>query len=63
MLEDENPVRMLLGGIDLFVIWWLVSLAIGLSVLYRRRTGPIAWGLLGVYAALVVVITGIRTVF
>ena len=63
MLEEENLVRMLLGAIDLFVIWWLVSLAIGLSVLYRRRTGPIAWGLLGVYAGLVVVITGIRTVF
>ena len=32
----------LLGSIDLIFIWWMLSLAIGLGVLYRKRTGPIA---------------------
>ena len=43
---DENtfPAR-LLGAIDLFLIWWMVNLAIGLGVLYKRRTGPIATGI------------------
>jgi hypothetical protein len=59
---DENtfPAR-LLGSIDLFLIWWLVNLAIGLGVLYKRRTGPIAVGLLSVYLAIALIIAGIRT--
>jgi hypothetical protein len=59
---DENtfPVR-LLGAIDLFLIWWLVNLAIGLGVLYKRRTGPIAAGFLTVYLAIALVIAVIKT--
>jgi hypothetical protein len=59
---DENtfPGR-LLGGIDLFLIWWMVNLAIGLGVLYKRRTGAIAVGMLGVYLAIVLVVAGIKT--
>ena len=40
----------LLGMIDVFLVWWLVVLAIGLGVLYRRRTQPIAITLFAVYA-------------
>jgi hypothetical protein len=59
---DENtfPAR-LLGGIDLFVIWWLVNLAIGLGVLYKRRTGPIAVGMLAVYLAIALIVAGVKT--
>jgi hypothetical protein len=59
---DENtfPAR-LLGGIDLFVIWWMVNLAIGLGVLYKRRTGPIAVGMLAVYLAIVLIVAGVKT--
>ena len=46
---------------DLFVIWYLLVLAIGLAVLYRRKTQPIALALYGVYAAGVVVIAAIRS--
>ena len=38
-----------LGMIDLFIVWWLIVLGIGLAVLYRRRTQPIVVGLLTVY--------------
>ena len=59
---DENPFpARLLGSIDLFLIWWLVNLAIGLGVLYKRRTGPIAVGFLGVYLAIALIIAVIRT--
>jgi len=57
---DENsfPAR-LLGAIDLVFVWWIVSLAIGLGVLYRRRTGPIATGLIAVYLAIGVIIAAV----
>jgi hypothetical protein len=40
-----------LGVVDVFVLWWVVVLAIGLSVLYRRRATSMALGLIGVYIA------------
>jgi Yip1-like protein len=59
---DENsfPAR-LLGSIDLFVIWWSISLAIGLGVLYRKRTGPIATTLLVIYVTIGLVIAAVKT--
>jgi len=59
---DENsfPARFL-GSIDLFQIWWIVSLSIGLAVLYRKRTGPIAVGVLSVYVVIVLIIAAVRT--
>jgi hypothetical protein len=44
----------LAGTIDIFIIWWLVVLAIGLAVLYRRKTQPIATTLFGIYAVIAV---------
>jgi Yip1 domain len=58
--EKTFPAR-LLGSIDLFLIWWLVNLAIGLGVLYKRRTGPIAISFLSVYLVIALIIAGIRT--
>ena len=36
-LEGTSPVARFLGALDVFVIWWAIVLAIGVSVLYRRR--------------------------
>ena len=41
----------LLGAVDIFVLWWVVLLAMGLGMLYRTRTLPIARWLFGAYAA------------
>ena len=60
MLDEDTFVGMLLGSIDLLVIWWLVSLAIGVGVLYKRRTGPIMTSFVGVYLGLVLIVTAIR---
>lgn len=59
---DENsfPARFL-GSIDLFQIWWIVSVSIGLGVLYRKRTGPIATTMLIIYAAIALIIAAIKT--
>jgi len=38
--------------VDLFLIWWILALAIGLAVLFRRRTQPIAMSLFAVYAVI-----------
>lgn len=60
-LEETSFAARLLGSIDLFQIWATLSLAIGLGVLYKRRTGPIAWAFFIVYFVIVAVIAGIRT--
>jgi hypothetical protein len=60
--EDNTFGSRLLGSIDLFLIWWIVNLAIGLGVLYRRRTAPIAVTIFVVYGAIALTIAAVRTV-
>lgn len=59
MLDETGFVARFLGTIDLFRIWWVVSLAIGIGVLYKRKTAPIAWALLGTYAVIALVIAAV----
>ena len=47
--ESTFPAR-LLGAVDIFVLWWMILIALGLSLLYRTRTLPIARWLFGAYA-------------
>jgi hypothetical protein len=60
-LDERSFAARLLGSIDLTFIWWMVSLSIGLGVLYRKRTGPIATTMLVVYVAIGVIIAAIKT--
>jgi hypothetical protein len=60
MLEEGSFPARILGMIDIFVIWQIVVLAIGLAVLYRRRTQPIATTLLVVYAVIAVIVAFVR---
>jgi len=60
-LDENSFAARLLGSLDLFLIWWMVSLAIGLGVLYRRRTGPIATTLLVIYVTIGLMIAVIKT--
>lgn len=59
MLDDQSFVGKLAGMIDIFIVWWLIVLAIGLAVLYRRRTQPIAYTLFGIYAVIIIAIAAI----
>jgi len=61
MLDEKNVVTLFLGSIDLFLVWASISLAIGLGVLYKRRTGPIATVLLGLYVVIALVVAFFRS--
>jgi hypothetical protein len=61
MLPERSFLTYLLGAVDIFLIWWVTVLAIGLAVLYRRRTQPIAVSLFIVYAVIAVIIAGVRS--
>jgi hypothetical protein len=63
MLDENTFLVRMFGAVDLFLIWWMVSLAIGVAVLYRRRTAPVLSGFLAVYAALALVIAAVKTAF
>jgi hypothetical protein len=58
MLDERSFITRLLGSIDLFMVWWTVVLAIGLAVLYRRRTQPILLTFLGIYAVIAIAVAG-----
>jgi hypothetical protein len=56
MLDDKSFAGKLAGAVDIFIIWWVIVLAIGLAVLYRRKTQPIATTLFAIYACIAVAI-------
>lgn len=56
MLDEGSFLARFLGTIDLFLVWWIVVLSIGLGVLFKRKTGPIAAGLFVVYGIIAVII-------
>jgi hypothetical protein len=47
--ESTFPAR-LLGAVDIFIVWWVVLIAMGLGILYQTRTFSIARWLFGAYA-------------
>jgi Yip1 domain len=49
-LDAASPIGRFVGVLDVFVIWWVVLVAIGVAVLYGRRARTLAAGFLGVYA-------------
>jgi len=61
MLPEKSFAGLLIGMVDVFLIWYIVVLAIGLAVLYRRRTQPIAISLLTVYAVIAIVIALVKS--
>lgn len=60
MLDDQGFAHYLLGAIDLFYLWSIFSVAIGVAVLYKRPTGGVAAVLLGIYAVIAIAIAGWR---
>jgi hypothetical protein len=54
MLDDESFIGKFAGAVDIFAIWYVIVLAMGLAVLYRRKTQPIAITLFAVYAVIAI---------
>ena len=61
MLPENSFAANLLGTVDVFLVWYAIVLAMGLAVLYRRRTQPIAMSLLAVYAVIALVIAVVKS--
>jgi len=59
MLDETSFLAKLLGQIDLIRIWWVFVLAVGLAVLYRRKTGPIATALFVVYGLIAIIFAAV----
>ena len=60
MLPEKSFLAYFLGVIDIFLIWQVVVISIGLAVLYRRRTQPIATALLAIYGIIALIIAFVR---
>jgi hypothetical protein len=56
MFDESSPMARFLGALDLFMIWWVVVLAIGVSVLYRRSARPLALTFVGAYVGIALVV-------
>ncbi len=59
-VDETSFTGRFLGMIDLFLVWQLLVLSMGLAVLYRRRTQPIATTLLVLYAVIAVIVAFVR---
>jgi hypothetical protein len=58
--ESTFPAR-LLGAVDMFVVWWVVLMAMGLSLLYTARPFAIARWLFGGYVVSAVAVALTQT--
>ena len=61
MLEDTTFVYKFLSYIDLFYVWSTFITAVGLGVLYKRRTSGYAMVLFGIYFVIAALIAFIRS--
>ena len=59
-VDETSFTGRFLGMIDLFLVWQLIVLSMGLAVLYRRRTQPIATTLLVLYTVIAVIVAFVR---
>ena len=57
-VDQASPVGRFVGLVDLFVVWWLTVLAVGIAALYRRRLRSVATLFIGVYVALALLLSG-----
>lgn len=56
IIDESSPVARFLGVIDLFVVWWIVVLAVGIAALAHRRVRPVALAFTGAYVVLAVLL-------
>jgi hypothetical protein len=59
VLDDSSSLARFFGIIDLFVVWWVFVLAIGMSVLYQRPARRLAGVFVGAYLTIALVLTAV----
>ena len=57
VLDEASPLARFLAAVDLFVVWWIIVIAIGMSVLYGRPARRLAIIFVAVYALLAASLT------
>ena len=60
--DAASPAARMLGALDLLVVWWLVVLAIGVGLLYRRPARRLAFTFVGLYVGLALALTAATAV-
>ena len=60
-LDATSFAGRFVGAFDVFVIWWVVLLAIGVAILYGRQARPVAATFLAVYAGLALLLAATMT--
>jgi hypothetical protein len=53
-LPESSFLGRLVGMVDLLLVWWVTSLAIGVAVTYKKKTAGVALVLFGVYAVIAI---------
>jgi hypothetical protein len=61
-LDEASPVARFLGAIDLFTLWWVVVLGIGLAVLSGRRARTCAFWTAALYVMVALFTAGVMAV-
>jgi hypothetical protein len=59
MLEEDSFIYGFANAIDLFLLWWLVVLAIGLAILYKKNPKSVGLSLFVVYVLIATVIAAV----
>ena len=59
MLDEDSFMYGLANAIDLFLLWWLVVLAVGLAILYKKKAKSVALSLFIVYGLIAIVIAAV----
>lgn len=59
-LTEGSFLARLAGMVDLFIVWSLTVLSIGIAVAYRKKTGGVALIVFGIYALIAVAIAAFQ---
>jgi hypothetical protein len=62
MLDEASPAARFLGVIDLFVVWWIILLATGVSLLYGGRQRTLTFAFIGTYVVLALLLVAVMAV-
>jgi hypothetical protein len=60
-LDAASFAGRFLGALDVFVLWWVVLLALGVGILYGRQARPLAAAFLGVYGGVALLLAAAMT--
>ena len=60
-LDATSFAGRFVGTLDVFVLWWVVLLAVGVGILYGRQARSVAAAFLGVYAGLALLLAATMT--